>query len=151
MAEIKFLRWWMVAVGLLYTAMGVRLLPWINGPMIEAGLGDVAAPGVVLEPGTVIFDFVLDWMATFGLDLLVLGVVLLFAARAPLSHRILVHLVIWQEVVRGILADLWLAARPFANPAFYLGFALFHVAVIITGVWALRRARATEPTPALAR
>jgi hypothetical protein len=33
-------RRWMQVVGVIYVLMGVRLLPWINGPMIEAGLND---------------------------------------------------------------------------------------------------------------
>lgn len=135
------LRIWMIAVGVFYILLGLRLLPWINGPM-AASMGDVAAPGVELEPGSSEFLFLIDWMATFGLDLLVLGVVLLVAARNAVQHRALVWVVLGQEVVRGILADLWFAARPFNSAAFYLGFLVVHVIVIATGIWCLRRSEA---------
>ena len=133
------LRTWMRVVGAFYILLGVRLLPWFNAPMVER-FGDLASPGVVLEPGTPVFSFVIDWMATFGLDLVVLGVVLMLAARRAWDHRILAYVVIGQEAVRGILADVWFAARPFNSTSFYLGFLVVHAAVIATGVWALRRA-----------
>jgi hypothetical protein len=132
------LRTWMTVVGVIYLAMGLRLLPWINGAMIEAGLGDVAAPGIELVPGTVFFEFAVDWMGVFGLDLVVLGAVLLVAARTPHEHRILAHVVIWQEAIRGIVADGWLMTRSYASAGSYLGFMVFHAVVILTGIGALR-------------
>lgn len=138
MGADRRLRRWMIVVGVIYLGMGLRLLPWINGAMIEAGLGDIAAPGIDLVPGTVFFEFAVDWMGVFGLDLVVLGAVLLVAARKPHEHRILVHVVIWQELIRGILADGWLMTRSYASVGFYLGFILFHSIVVLTGVRALR-------------
>lgn len=143
------LRRWMTVVGVIYVAMGLRLLPWINGAMIEAGLGDVAAPGIELVPGTVFFDFAVDWMGVFGLDILVLGAALLYAARNdPSRHRLLVHVVLWQEAIRGVLADVWMMGRPYASAAFYLGFIVFHLVVIGTGVRALRKTQTTYPVEA---
>lgn len=139
------LRRWMQVVGVIYVLMGVRLLPWINGPMIEAGLNDVAAPGLDLTINADFVDFALDWMATLGLDLLVLGGALFFAARNPLAHRIVAHVVIWQEALRGIAVDLWMTTRPYANATFYLAFAAFHVVVIVTGIRALKRASSRVP------
>jgi hypothetical protein len=138
------LRRWMQVVGVIYVLMGVRLLPWINGPMIEAGLNDTVAPGIDLTADTAFFEFALDWMTTLGLDLLVLGVALLVASRNPFAHRIVAHVVIWQEALRGVAADLWMTTRPYASATFYLLFALFHVVVIVTGVRALRRASVPE-------
>jgi hypothetical protein len=134
-------------VGVIYVLMGVRLLPWINGPMIEAGLNDTAAPGLDLTADPHFFDFALDWMATLGLDLLVLGGALLFAAANPFTHRIVAHVVIWQEALRGVAADLWMTTRPYANAAFYFAFAAFHVVVIVTGIRALRQASVPDRTP----
>ena len=139
----------MTAVGAFYVLLGLRLLPWINGPMVAA-FGDTATPGVQLEPGTPEFLLLIDWMATFGLDLLVLGVVLVVAARNATSHRMLAWVVVGQEAVRGILADLWFVARPFNSAAFYAGFILVHVIVIATGLWALRRSASASATAAVA-
>jgi hypothetical protein len=145
------LRRWMQVVGVIYVLMGVRLLPWINGPMIEAGLNDIAAPGLDLTISPDFLDFALDWMATLGLDLLVLGGALLFAARNPFAHRVVAHIVIWQEALRGVAADLWMTTRPYANPTFYFAFAAFHVVVIVTGVRALRKARVSDHNPEVVR
>ncbi len=112
--------------------------------MIEGGLSDAAAPGIDLVAGTPFFEFAVDWMATLGLDLTVLGVALLIAARQAAAHRIVAHIVIWQEALRGIAADLWIAGRAYSGAWFYLGFALFHLVVIATGVWALRRTPSTR-------
>jgi hypothetical protein len=139
------LRRWMQVVGVVYVLMGLRLLPWINGPMIEAGLNDVAAPGLDLTVNAFFLDFALDWMAILGLDLLVLGGALLFAVRNPLAHRIVAHVVIWQEALRGVAVDLWMTTRPYANATFYLAFAAFHVVVIVTGIRALRKASVPVP------
>lgn len=139
------LRRWMSVVGAIYVLMGVRFLPWINGAMITAGLGDVAAPGIELESGTVFFDFAVDWMGVFGLDLLVLGGILLYAARNdPSRHRMLVLLVLWQEAIRGVLADIWMIGQPYASTAFYLAFIVFHLVVIGTGIRALRASDRVE-------
>jgi hypothetical protein len=139
------LRRWMQVVGVVYVLMGLRLLPWINGPMIEAGLNDVAAPGLDLTVNAFFLDFALDWMAILGLDLLVLGGALLFAVRNPLAHRIVAYVVIWQEALRGVAVDLWMTTRPYANATFYLAFAAFHVVVIVTGIRALRKASVPVP------
>lgn len=141
MRDARPLQRWMTAVGIFYLVLGLRLLPWINGPMIESS-GDLASPGVDLVAGTPAFSFLLDWMATFGLDLVVLGAVLVAAARNAHDHRILAYVVIGQEAVRGVLADLWFAARPFNSAAFYLTFLVVHLLVIVTGVRCLRRAAA---------
>lgn len=142
MEDVRPLRRWMYVVGVVYLLMGARLLPWINGAMIESGLGDVAAPGVELQAGSSMFDFAVDWMGVLGLDLLVLGVALIYAASTdPVAHRIVAHVVIWQEAVRGVLADVWVISRPYAAAGFYLGFIVFHLIVIVTGVIALRSSR----------
>lgn len=139
------LRRWMYVVGAIYLLMGTRLLPWINGAMIESGLGDVAAPGIDLQAGSSFFYFAIDWMGVLGLDLLVLGVALLYAARSdPDRHRILVHVVIWQEAIRGVLADVWVISRPYTAAGFYLGFIVLHLVIIGTGVAALRKPQPAE-------
>lgn len=137
----------MLAVGIFYVVLGVRLLPWINGPMIEA-FGDFATPGVNVDAASPLFTLLIDWMATFGLDLLVIGVVLVIAARNAYDHRILVYVVLAQEATRGILADLWFASRSFNSAGFYLGFLGVHAVVIVTGLRALQRA---DPEPASVR
>lgn len=139
------LRRWMTVVGAIYVLMGLRLLPWINGAMIEAGLGDAAAPGIDIVSGTAFFEFAVDWMGILGLDLIVLGGVLLYAARTdPVRHRLLVVVVVWQEAIRGVAADVWIMNRDYASVGFYVGFILFHLVLIVTGLRVLQTTRAAR-------
>lgn len=136
------MRRWMVGVGIFYLFLGIRLLPWINGPMIEAaGMQDSLYTGGGLEPGTDVFSFLLDWMGSFGAALIPLGAILLVASRTPTRNRLLVHLAIWHEAVAGVLGDAWFISREYSSDAFYLGFIVVHLVVIATGVRALRRSR----------
>ncbi|MDX1657853.1 MAG: BphX family protein [Nitriliruptorales bacterium] len=146
MENTKTMRRWLVAVGIFYLVMGIRLLPWINGPMIESfGMLDSVYTGGDIEIGTPAYAFLLDWMATFGATLIPLGAVLLVASRDPIRNRLFAHLVIGHEIVAGILDDLWFISRDYASDAFYLGFIVVHVTVIATGIRALRRTpRPTE-------
>jgi hypothetical protein len=134
------MRRWMLVVGGFYLLLGLRLLPPINGPMIEAMGVDAIYTAGDLEPGTAAFSFVLDWMGTFGASLLPLGAILLVAARDPLRNRLLVHLVIWHELVAGVLADAWYLSRGYVSTGFYLGFIALHLVIVATAIRALRRA-----------
>lgn len=156
MEEATTMRRWMRAAGVFYLVLGIRLLPWVNGPMFESmGLEQVYLGGD-LAPDSDAFAFLLDWMGTFGVDLLVLGALLLVASRDPVRNRLFAHLVIWHEVVAGVLDDLWFISRDYVADGFYVGFIVVHLVVIATGVRALRRTPrgpllAEEREPALAR
>jgi hypothetical protein len=133
------MRRWMRAVGSFYLVLGLRLLPPINGPMIEAAGVETVYTGGDLAPGTAAYSFVLDWMGTFGLSLLPLGAILLVAARAPNRNRLLVHLVIWHELAAGVVADAWYLSRGNVSTGFYLGFIALHLLIVATAVRVLRR------------
>lgn len=136
----RSLRRWMVVVGLLHLLLGVRLLPWVNGPMIEAlGIETIYLGGDLATDDTA-FLWVLDWMATFGLDVGVLGAVLLVAARNPVRNRLFAHLVIARELVAGVLDDIWFATREYVDAGVYVVFVAVHLVVVATGVRALRAA-----------
>lgn len=145
------MRRWMIGIGLLYLALGLRLLPPINRPMIEAVGIDAIYHGGDLDPGSAAFGFVLDWMGTFGLSLLALGGILLVASRAAERNRILVHLVVWHEIAAGVLADVWYISRGYLAAGFYLGFILVHLLIIATGVRVLRRTPVSDHQPTAVR
>lgn len=140
----RTLRRWMIAVGIFYLVIGIRLLPWINGPMIEAiGLEQMYVGGDI-EVGSTAWHFVLDWMATFGLALIPFGAVLLVAAREPVRNRLLVHLVIAHEAIVGIVDDLWFISRDYVTNGVMYGWIVVHTIVIISAIWVLRRTAAAE-------
>lgn len=138
-SEGATMRRWMICVGIFYLVLGLRLLPFLNGPMIEAMGIDALYSGGDLESGSAAFGFVLDWMGTFGMSLVALGGVLLVAARTPRQNRLFVHLVIWHEITAGVLSDGWYISRGYLSAGFYLGFIVLHLLIIATGIRALRR------------
>jgi len=134
---MKRLQWWMRIVGGFYVLLGLGFVPFIN----EARL-PFMIPAFAATPDTVEFKALIDWMFTFGLDLLVTGGVLVYAARDPLRHSILVQLLIALEVVRGVLDDIYYVSRGYAPAGFYVGFVAVHLIIIVTGVVLLRQATA---------
>jgi hypothetical protein len=112
---------WMRAVGVFYVLLSLLNVRFLGAPL-EIGYG---------------------WLL-FGLDLAIVGVVLIAGADRPSWHAPLLWIVLSQEVIRGILADIYALALG-GPPALYFGFIILHSVIIVTALVALRRAR----TPAL--
>lgn len=141
------MRRWMVAIGIFYLLLGLRLLPWINGAMIEAaGIETVYVGGDVTTDAT-IWHYLLDWLGVFGGGLLVLGAVLLVASRRPIRNRLFAHLVIWHELIVGVGFDGWFISRDYIPNGVYVGFIAVHLIVIVTGIRALRRTPTLPEVP----
>lgn len=140
------LRTWMIVVGVIYVVMGLRLLPWINEPMIRTIGVDAFYTGGDLTPSAPAFDFILDWMGTFGLDRIVLGAALLAAALDADRNRLLAWVVIACELTAGILSDVWLVSRDYVVAAPYIAFIAVHLAIVATGYVALRSTRRNGTT-----
>lgn len=75
----------------------------------------------------------------FGFEMLVVGAALFVASRNAWSNRIIAFMVLSLELFRGVVDDVvWIAN---GYPAgIYIGWIIFHTAVIVTGVLALRHA-----------
>lgn len=124
---------WFRFVGGFYLLLGLGFLPPLN-----AARAPLVLPGLEhLGDGPLARGF-LDFSLMLGLDFLVLGLFLLWASARPGEHRSLAWLVLWLELARGILDDLYMILRGYPTP-FYLGFILLHLIVVITGLAALRR------------
>lgn len=129
------LAWWMRIVGAFYLVLGAGFFPPVNQARLSFMI-----PGFDATPESIAYKAFIDWTLVFGLDLLVIGAVLLYAAREPLRNRILVWLVVWLEGVRGVLDDLYYISRGYASAPFYIGFIAVHLVIISTGVLLVRRA-----------
>lgn len=89
----------------------------------------------------------IDALLMFGLELAVIAIVLLWASRDPLEHRVLVWLVIALEGIRGILDDLYLIfLREYPVDEVYYGFIVLHTVIIVTGYLAYRNATTVSET-----
>lgn len=133
------LRRWMIAVGIFFLLLGVGLLPWVNDARIGAlGLEALYTGGDLTTDDTA-YRYLLDWLGVFGASLFVLGAMLLVASRDPVRNRAFAHLVIWHELIVGVVSDAWFISRDYIPNGAYVGFIVLHLIVIATGVWALRR------------
>ena len=129
------LKWWFRIVGAVYVLLGVGFFPPINEARLPFML-----PLDVAET-TIAYKAIVDWTFFFGLDMLVIGAFLLYASRDPLKHLNLVWLIVWLEAIRGVLADIYYIARGYASTPVYVGFIVFHLIIIATGIAAARAAK----------
>lgn len=147
---MKKLQWWFRIVGVFYlllTLMNVYFLFLADGSQMFA---DTLPAPMNTEP-LAVRAFMDAWLV-FVLELGVLGAMALVASRAPLQNKIMVWVIIWAEVFRGILADgIWIMRGYDAGS--YIPFIVIHLIVIVSGLWAMRQAQAemeTAVTPNLA-
>ncbi|PJJ61432.1 BphX family protein [Compostimonas suwonensis] len=131
---MRFLTWWFRIVGIVNLVLGALWLPFLSAPRLELSIPGWDAP----IPGTAYRGF-LDYTLLFGLDLLILGVFLIIASFRPEQSRILAWLAITLSVVRGILDDVYMIAAGYPLPSM-LAFIVLHLAIIVTGLLALRAA-----------
>jgi len=130
------LKWWFRIVGAFYLLLGIGFFPPINEARLPFMLPMDAGPD------TIAYKALIDWMLTFGLDLLVTGAFLLYASRNPLKHLNLVWLLIWLEAIRGIVDDIYYISRGYASVPFYIGFIVVHLIIIATGIAVVRQTQA---------
>ncbi len=131
---MKKLVWWLRIVGVFYLFLTLLNL-WaifFNPDFFRANLPYQADNFIVRA-------FSEAWLA-FILELGVLGGMLLYASRQPERSRLLVLTVIWAEVFRGIVDDVFFLSRGY--PAIsYIPFIVIHLIIIVTGVFFLREAK----------
>jgi len=131
---MTFLTWWFRIVGIVNIALGALWLPFLNAPRLGLTIPGWDAP----DGGTAYRGF-LDYTMLFGLDLLVLGVFLVVASFRPGQSRVLAWLAIVLSIVRGILDDVYMIITGYPLVS-NLAFIALHLAIIVTGILALRAA-----------
>jgi hypothetical protein len=130
------LRWWFRVVGGVYIALGITFLPVIN-----TGRVDLLVPGFDGVAGGVAWNGFVDYLFMFGLEEIVLGSFLVFASFRPRWWEPLVWLLVALSAVRGIGHDLYMIVNGYSVLT-NVAFAVFHLALIATGVAFLRRFQA---------
>lgn len=130
---------WMRLVGAIFLLLGVGFIPPINEARVP-----FAFPFAEGAEGTLLFKAFIDYSFAFGIDLLVLGGFLWWAAKRPSNHIWLVWLVVWTEAFR-VIGDAWALTRGYPESMNWVfsGFIAFHIAVVVTGVLAARREEAS--------
>lgn len=125
---MKKLAWWFRIVGAIYILLGIGFIPTLNAARLPMMIPDFDAP-----IGGVAYRGILDFTFMFGFEMMVVGSFLLHASRTPRHNLNLVWLIVWLEVVRGILHDMYMISQGY-DLAFMLGFTLLHLVIISTGV-----------------
>jgi hypothetical protein len=139
--SMNSLRRWMYIVGGFYVLMGL-----FNTPPIIRSRFSTQYPDIGVETASAAGQALGDVWFMFGLEVLVIGVVLLHGAREPARHLSLVWAVIGLEAVRGVAFDLYLIAQGYPNIPVYLLWILLHTIIITSGIVSIRRAHARPDT-----
>ncbi len=129
---MKKLTWWFRIVGGIYVLLGIGFIPALNAVRLPMMIPNFDAP-----IGGAAYRALLDYTFMFGLEMMVVGGFLLYASRAPRRHLNLVWLIVWLELVRGIVDDMYMIWQGY-SPAFMIGFTVLHLIVIGTGLLFVR-------------
>lgn len=136
---MKKLKWWFLILGVWYL-----LLALMNLYMMFLG----GAQGQKLIIDTIPFPadewvvraFVDGW-SPFLFDMIGIATFCLWASRSPHKYLGAVWLLVWLELLHGILDDMFLIARGY-DAASYIGFSVIHLLIIVSGVLVARQAQA---------
>lgn len=132
---MKKLKWWLIIVGAFYSLLGMANLygTFINPAFYAGNLPYPADPAIVKA-------FVHGW-SPFAFEIVGLGTFMLWASRAPRRYLGAVWLLVWLELLHGVLDDLYLIANGFSAGG-YIPFIVIHLIIIVTGVLFVRQAEA---------
>jgi hypothetical protein len=135
---MKKLTWWFRIVGGFYLLLAImNLYGVLINPQFfagELGFTDNAA----------VMAFVDGW-SPFAFEVLGLGTFMLWASRKADKYIGAVWLIVWLELLHGVLDDIYLIARGY-SAAGYAAFIVIHLIIIVTGIWAARQAQTAAST-----
>lgn len=131
---MKKLTWWFRIVGAFYLLLGVANMygTFVN-PAFYAGNLPYPADDAVVKA------FVHGW-SPFAFEIVGLGTFMLWASFNPRRYLGAVWLLVWLELLHGVVDDIYLIANGFS--AGYIGFIVVHLVIIVTGVVFARQAEA---------
>lgn len=138
---MKRLKLWMQIIGGFYILLGV-----INSPPIVAARMRMQYPALDLALDHLAVKAINDLWFVFGVEMAVVGMMLLFASTTPLQNRILVQTVLVLEFVRGIVMDVYWLSRGYYAPTPYVAWIMIHLATILSGWILLRQAEHNHET-----
>jgi hypothetical protein len=132
---VKKLKWWFIIVGAFYTLLGLmNMYGMFVNPAFFAGSLPYPADAAVVKA------FVDGW-SPFAFEVVGLGTFMLWAARNPRKYLGAVWLIVWLELLHGVVDDIYLIANGFSAGG-YIPFIVIHLIIIVTGVLFARQAEA---------
>ncbi len=126
------MKWWLRVVGGFYLLLvaGSFLVLFIN-PRLFGDMFPYSANETAMRAFS-------DAWLIFVLEMLLLGIIMLYASRKPERNGILVLSIAILELVRGAGGDLLWMARGFPTTN-YIPFMIVHIIIAVTGIFSFRR------------
>ena len=135
------LKWWFRIVGAFYLLLGVMNM---YGTFVDSSVFAQALP--YAPNSDVVKAFVVGW-SPFAFEIVGIATFMLWASRDPRKYLGAVWLLVWLEVMHGVLDDVYLIANGF-SAAEYIPFIVIHLIIIVTGVLFARQVSAQPSQPA---
>ena len=88
--------------------------------------------------------FVIGW-SPFAFEIVGLATFMLWASRDAGKYIGAVWLIVWLELLHGVIDDVYLIANGF-NAAEYIPFIVIHLIIIVTGIWVAQKAQVATST-----
>jgi hypothetical protein len=140
------LTWWYRIVGVFYLLLALMNLYFVLfNPAAITGLGRM--PFAVTPDSAQAFS---DGWSPFAFELLGIGTFMLWASRNPARYVGAAWLLIWLELLHGVVDDVYLIARGY-DAASYIAFIVLHLIIMLTGWWSARQATRDSAGEAPAR
>jgi hypothetical protein len=130
---MRGMKWWMRGVGIFYLLMGL-----FNTPLIIEARLPAQYPNLDVAVESVAGRAIIDTWFMFGLEVLVIGMALIFFSRDPERNVALIWLVLGLELIRGIADDIYLLGHGYEPAIVYFVWILIHSIIIVSGLLVLR-------------
>ncbi len=146
---MKKLKWWFRVIGVWYLLLGL-----MNIYMMFLGSPDYLVQNIPFPTDQWAIRAFVDGWSPFLFEVFGIATFALWASRKPGKHTSAALLLVWLELLHGVLDDIFLIARGY-DAGGYIAFIVIHLIIIASGLWAVRQAQAdmapgTAVTPTLA-
>ncbi len=133
------LKWWLRIVGGFYALLALMNMNLVlfNPSAVSMMLGPTL-PFVVTADTTMAF---VDGWSPFAFVTLGIATFMLWASRNPRRYLGAVWLLVWLQLLHGVVTDIYLIVRGYSAVAFF-SFIVVWIIIIVTGVSFVRQAEA---------
>lgn len=129
------LKWWFRIVGAFYLLLALlNMYGMFVNPEFFKGTIPYSTDDLVVRA-------FMDGWSPFAFEILGIATFMLWASRNPRKYLGAVWLLVWLELLHGVVDDLFLISRGY-QASFYLVFIAVHLTIIITGILFARQAEA---------
>ncbi len=134
---MKKLTWWFRIVGAFYLLLALMNMYFVL--LNPSGMSSMTTFPFAVTPDTT--QAFVDGWSPFAFEILGIATFMLWASRNPRRYLGAVWLLVWLELLHGVLDDIYLIARGY-DAVGYLVFIIIHLIIIVTGVLFVRQAEA---------